>query len=113
VPFSKGISHWVAKHNHYSTREAELLASREFVRDASLKQALFGPDFHSRRIAQKAIFYTMPGRPIIKWLYMMFFRGAVLDGHAGVMYATLQSIYEYLIEIKSREILRKRASKQL
>jgi len=43
----------------------------------------------------------------------MFFRGAVLDGHAGVMYATLQSIYEYLIEIKSREILRKRASKQL
>ena len=113
MPFSKGISHWVAKHNHYSTREAELLASREFVRDASLKQALFGPDFHSRRIAQKAIFYAMPGRPIIKWLYMMFFRGAVLDGHAGVMYATLQSIYEYLIEIKSREILRKRASKQL
>jgi len=113
MPFSKGISHWIAKHNHYSTREAELLASREFVRDASLKQALFGPDFHSRRIAQKAIFYAMPGRPIIKWLYMMFFRGAVLDGHAGVMYATLQSIYEYLIEIKSREILRKRASKQL
>jgi glycosyltransferase involved in cell wall biosynthesis len=113
MPFSKGISHWVAKHNHYSTREAELLASRKFVSDASLRQALFGTDFHSRRIAQKAIFYKLPGRPVIKWLYMMFFRGAVLDGHAGIMYATLQAIYEYLIEIKSREILRKRAGKTL
>jgi len=113
MPFSKGVTHWVTKHNQYSSREAELLASREFIRDASLRQALFGPDFHSRRIAQKAIFYAMPGRPVIKWLYMMFFRGAILDGHAGIMYATLQSIYEYLIEIKCREILRQRAGKTL
>ena len=113
LPFSKGITHWVAKHNHYSTREAELLANRDFVHEASLHQALFGPDFHARRIAQKAIFYQMPGRPIIKWLYMMFLRGAILDGPAGVMYATLQSIYEYLIEIKCREIMRQRAGKTL
>ena len=113
LPFSKGITHWVAKHNHYSTREAELLANRDFLRDASLHQALFGPDFHARRIAQKAIFYQLPGRPIIKWFYMMFFRGAILDGHAGVMYATLQSIYEYLIEIKCREVLRRRSGKTL
>jgi len=112
-PFSKGITHWVAKHNNYSSREAELLAEGNFVHDASLHQALFGPDFHTRRIAQKAIFYQLPGRPIIKWLYMMFFRGAVLDGHAGVMYATLQSLYEYLIEIKHRELLRRRTNKPL
>ena len=113
LPFSKGLTHWVAKHNNYSTREAELLANRDFVGDASLRQAFFGADFHSRRIAQKAIFYRLPGRPIIKWLYMMFLRGAVLDGPAGIMYATLQSIYEYLIEIKCREILRQRAGKTL
>jgi len=112
-PFSKGLAHWIAKHNHYSTREAELLANRDFLQEASLRQALFGPDFHARRIAQKAIFYKLPGRPIIKWLYMMFLRGAILDGSAGVMYATLQSIYEYLIEIKSREILRQRTGKTL
>jgi hypothetical protein len=39
---------------------------------------------------------------------MMVVRGAVLDGAAGVMYATLQSFYEYLIEVKCREILRRR-----
>jgi glycosyltransferase involved in cell wall biosynthesis len=111
LAFSKGIAHWVAKHNAYSTKEAELLASGDAVRDASLHEALFGPNFHARRIAQKAIFYELPARPLIKWVYLMFVRGAVLDGHAGVMYATLLSFYEYLIEIKRREILRRRAGK--
>ncbi|HXS11225.1 MAG TPA: glycosyltransferase family 2 protein [Acidobacteriaceae bacterium] len=108
MAFSKGIAHWVAKHNQYSTSEAELLVSGDAVRDASLKDALFASDFHDRRAAQKALFYRMPARPLLKWIYMIFVRGAVLDGTAGVMYATLQSFYEYLIEVKRREILRRR-----
>jgi glycosyltransferase involved in cell wall biosynthesis len=109
--FSKGITQWVAKHNGYSTKEAELLASGDAVQGASIRQALFAPNFHERRVAQKAIFYKLPGRPLIKWTYMMFIRGAILDGHAGIMYATLQSFYEYLIEVKSQEIQRHRAGK--
>ena len=109
MPFSKGLSHWVAKHNVYSTREAELLAAGTATADASLKQALFAKNMHERRAAQKAIFYALPGRPLIKWVYMMFVRGAVLDGVAGVTYATLQSFYEYLIECKRREMVRQRA----
>ncbi len=108
IPFSKGIAHWVTKHNQYSTAEAELFATGDAVRKASLKDALFARDFHDRRAAQKAVFYRMPARPLLKWMYMMFVRGAVLDGRAGVMYATLQSFYEYLIEVKRREILRRR-----
>ena len=109
--FSKGISHWVAKHNAYSSKEAELLADGSATQAASLHQALFARNFHERRVAQKAIFYGLPGRPLIKWLYMMFVRGAILDGHAGVMYATLQSFYEYLIEVKCQEIIRRRQGK--
>ena len=113
LAFSKGLSHWIAKHNGYSTKEAELLASGAAIRGASLQQALFARHFHERRVAQKAIFYELPGRPLIKWLYMMFVRGAVLDGHAGVTYATLQAFYEYLIEAKRQEILRVQAGKTL
>ena len=93
-----------------STRPAKrnCLLSGDAVRNASLKDALFASDFHDRRAAQKALFYRMPARPLLKWIYMMFVRGAVLDGTAGVMYATLQSFYEYLIEVKRREILRRR-----
>ena len=109
--FSKGITHWVAKHNGYSSKEAELLASGDAIRGASLRRALFARNFHERRVAQKAIFYELPARPLIKWCYMMFFRGAILDGHAGVMYATLQSFYEYLIEVKCRELHRQRSGK--
>jgi glycosyltransferase involved in cell wall biosynthesis len=111
--FSKGITHWVAKHNRYSTTEAELLASGTAIQGASLRRAFFAPNFHERRVAQKAIFYELPLRPLIKWCYMMFIRGAILDGHAGIMYATLQSFYEYLIEVKCQEIKRLRTGKIL
>ena len=112
-PFSKGLAHWVARHNSYSTREAELLAQGTAVQQASLQQALFGKDFHQRRVAQKAIFYRMPLRPLIKWAYLMFIRGAILDGRAGVMFATLMSYYEYLIELKRREHRRRQTGRPL
>jgi glycosyltransferase involved in cell wall biosynthesis len=109
MAFSKGLAYWVTKHNAYSTTEAALLASGDAVRDASVWQALFARNFHERRVAQKAIFYSLPLRPFIKWGYMMFIRGAVLDGKSGMMYATLHAFYEYLIEVKCREIRRNRA----
>jgi glycosyltransferase involved in cell wall biosynthesis len=105
-PFSKGIAHWVAKHNLYSTMEAELIYKQQGLQNPSLLTALRDPDFHTRRLHQKAIFYQLPGRPLIKWLYMMFVRGAILDGSAGLTYATLQSFYEYLIVLKTRQFTR-------
>jgi glycosyltransferase involved in cell wall biosynthesis len=105
-PFSKGIGHWVRKHDVYSTMEAELIFRQQGLNDPSLRMALRGKDFHERRLHQKALFYKLPGRPLIKWMYMMFGRGAVLDGAAGVTYATLQSIYEYLIVLKTKELRR-------
>ena len=105
-PFSKGIAHWIAKHNTYSTMEAELIVRQQGLQNPSLRAALRDPDFHTRRLHQKALFYRLPGRPLIKWCYMMFLRGAILDGAAGITYATLQSIYEYLIVLKTRELRR-------
>jgi len=105
-PFSKGIAHWVAKHNTYSTMEAELIVRQEGLQNPRVGAALRHADFHTRRLHQKALFYRMPGRPLIKWLYMMFVRGAVLDGAAGVTYATLQSFYEYMIVLKTKELRR-------
>jgi glycosyltransferase involved in cell wall biosynthesis len=105
-PFSKGIARWIEKHNLYSTMEAELIVSNQGLQNPSLRTALRGPDFHTRRLHQKAFFYRMPGRPLLKWLYMMFVRGAILDGIAGFTYATLQAFYEYLIVLKTKELRR-------
>lgn len=106
-PFSKGLAHWVDKHNRYSTMEAELIVSGGEI-TPSWRTALFSGDFHLRRQHQKAIFYKLPGRPLIKLGYMLFFRRAFLDGWPGVRYAILQSIYEYLIVLKTRELRERR-----
>jgi glycosyltransferase involved in cell wall biosynthesis len=108
-PFSKGIQHWISKHNVYSTMEAEIIASGESIANASWRAIFFEKNFYKRRVALKALFYRSPGRPLIKWAYMMFVRGAILDGRAGVTYSTLQAIYEYLIVLKTRERLSKQA----
>jgi len=102
-PFSKGIDHWLIKHNTYSHMEAELIVNNNII-EPSLKAALFSPDFNERRLHQKAFFYRMPARPFIKFCYMMFFRLSFLDGKAGFTYACLQTIYEYFIVLKAYEL---------
>jgi len=111
-PFSKGIAHWVEKHNLYSTMEAELIHRGQGLQDPSLITALTHADFHQRRLHQKAIFYRLPGRPVLKFLYMLIVRGAILDGPAGLAYAALQCFYEYLIVLKTKELARQEASGQ-
>jgi glycosyltransferase involved in cell wall biosynthesis len=110
-PFSKGISHWLRKHDLYSSMEARLIVDGGGLQNPSLRAALGARDFHERRLHQKALFYRMPGRPLLKWLYMVFGRGAFLDGRPGLTYARLQAIYEYMIVLKTRE-LREQAARE-
>jgi glycosyltransferase involved in cell wall biosynthesis len=111
-PFSKGYSHWLHKHNQYSGMEAQRwIQEKNGDVEFSFKTAIFNKDFSKRRYHQKGLFYKFPGRPVIKWLYMIFWRRAFLDGRAGITYATLQSIYEYFIVLKARELLEKNKDK--
>lgn len=103
-PFSKGISQWITRHNSYSTLEAQqILANRRGAPKASVTAALFEKDFNRRRYHQKEIFYRLPGRPFAKFLLLYFVKLGFLDGHAGLTYSVLQSIYEYFIVLKTRE----------
>lgn len=104
-PFSKGIAHWVDRHNSYSTFEArEIIDSQKGKSRFSIWTALFGKDFHERRHNQKEFFYRLPFRPMIKFLLLYFVKRGFLDGRAGLTYALLQSFYEYMIVLKTREI---------
>lgn len=106
-PFSKGFRFWINRHLGYADMEAAMrLENISDDVNFSLKKALLAADFTERRYHQKGIFYKLPGRPIVKWLYMVLWRRAFLDGSAGVTYATLQSMYEYFIILKTREIFK-------
>jgi hypothetical protein len=107
-PFSKGIRHWIEKHNVYSTMEAQRWWDEQKGNfDFSWAKAVLSRDFSERRYHQKGLFYRLPGRPLIKFAYMMILRRAFLDGGPGVTYAILQSIYEYFIVLKQAELVRK------
>lgn len=104
-PFSKGFKFWIQRHLGYADMEA--LTRFEDIGNGvsfSLKKAIFSVDFTEKRYHQKGLFYKLPGRPFIKWVYMVFIRRAFLDGSAGFTYATLQAIYEYFIILKSNEL---------
>jgi glycosyltransferase involved in cell wall biosynthesis len=107
-PFSHGVSHWIARHNGYSDMEAveKLQASGGVPSDW---RTLASRDPNLRRRALKELFFRMPARPLVKFGYYYFWRRGFLDGRAGLNYATLQSIYEYLIDRKHEELLRRRA----
>lgn len=111
-PFSKGIAHWLERHNRYSTLEAREVMRREAEFWPSVKGALIERDFNRRRACQKALFYRLPFRPVVKFAYLMFLRGAILDGRAGITYATLQMFYEYMIVVKTGELQRAKSAKE-
>jgi glycosyltransferase involved in cell wall biosynthesis len=104
-PFSKGVTDWLARHNQYSTLEAQqIVANRSEQPPVSLRSALFETDFHRRRYHQKELFYRLPARPLAKFFVLFVLKRGFLDGRAGFTYATLQAIYEYMIVLKTHEL---------
>lgn len=103
-PFSKGLDHWMARHDRYAAMEADrLLEERNGTFRFSWAKALFAGDFHERRYHQKGLYYRMPFRPVLKWVYLVFVRAAFLDGMPGMRYAKLQMDYERLINRKVQD----------
>lgn len=104
-PFSKGIDYWVERHNSYSKFEAQqIIENLKLNNKFSFMKAFFEIDFHKRRFHQKELFYRLPFRPLIKFLLLYLGKRGFLDGRAGFTYAVLQSIYEYFIILKTREL---------
>jgi glycosyltransferase involved in cell wall biosynthesis len=107
-PFSKGIDHWIDRHNSYSHLEAkQIINDRKLLKSFSLKKVFFEKNFNERRIHQKELFYRLPCRPFLKFIILYFCKRGFLDGLAGFHYAMLQSIYEYFIVLKTRELEKK------
>lgn len=105
-PFSHGVSHWIARHNKYSDFEATELFKVRNGETVSLMN-LLSSDPNQKRRALKDLFFRLPARPLIKFMYYYIWRRGFLDGRPGLTYSTLQSIYEYMIDCKYRELCRR------
>lgn len=110
-PFSHGVSHWIARHNRYSDLEAIEAAKLRHgtsERTSDARAAVWSKDPNERRRVLKDIFFRLPARPLIKFIYYYGWRRGFLDGKAGFTFATLQAIYEYMIACKGAELERRR-----
>ena len=95
---------WFEKHNKYSNFEAFETMKELRNRTFRWKDIVSG-NAADRRQALKKLSFRMPARPLAKFLYMYLARGGCLDGLAGLHYCLLQSVYEYMITIKVREMV--------
>lgn len=102
---SKGLSRWIEKHNHYSTNEAVETLHQLKQGKVDWKALFLGKSEVERRRALKDLSLRLPCRPLLRWLYMYFVLGGILDGRAGFAWCTLQAFYEYLILLKVEEIM--------
>ena len=104
-PFNKGIAYWFERHNRYSTMEAQALV--EEVRAEMDWRGLCSSVPNIRRKALKQLAYRIPGRPFLVFVYLTVFRLGFLDGVPGLTYATLRMFYEFMIDLKVKELRRK------
>lgn len=102
--FSKGLTEWFDKHNKYSLLEA-VEGQKLLAGDAPEQLAtILSLDSAQRRQAMKQWSFRLPFRPLLKFIYLYVVNRGFLDGRPGLIYCYLQSIYEYMIVIKMREL---------
>lgn len=100
----KGISRWIEKHNRYSTNEAIETIRQLKTGSVEWKDLIWGQSEVERRRALKDLSLRLPFRPLIRFVYMYFVLGGLLDGRAGFTWCVLQAFYEYLILLKVWEM---------
>ncbi len=100
--FSKGINDWFARHLRYARREAA--QAQADAGQALPLEGLWGRDATSRRRAFKQLANRLPVRPLLRFLYIYLAKGGFLDGRAGLHYAALIGVYQYMIDLNGLEL---------
>jgi hypothetical protein len=104
-PFNKGICYWFERHNRYSSVEAEVLL-KDAQSKLDFKQCL-SSDRAVRRKFLKQLAYRLPFRPFLVFCYLYFFHLGFLYGIPRLTYCRLRSTYEFMIDLKAKELRRR------
>ena len=99
--FSKGVSEWAEKHARYAREEAQ--SALEHAGDHRWGDLVRAGSAVERRRVLKALSYSLPMRPLMRFLYVYVLRLGFLDGLAGFRYARLMAWYEWLIDMNIAE----------
>ncbi len=104
--FSKGIAHWVERHNVYSSNEAEFILRMR--KEPLALRDLFSADPVVRRRCLKRLAARTGFRPALRFIYLYLIRGGFLDGKPGFVFCMLRVNHEIAITAKLTEARLKR-----
>ena len=105
----RGLEHFYAKHNRYSTLEAQQLFNE--VRDPSLRErdrANVSAETRRRRWLKRHVMGWMPLPSLWRFCYMYFLRLGFLDGRVGYNFCRFIASYDGMVAFKLRALLRSR-----
>lgn len=109
----KPLADWIAKHNNYSSREAEEGLKLATCQKLNLSVQLTGQAKRKRWVKEK-FYYRLPifCRAFLYFIYRYFFRLGFLDGKEGLIFHFLQGCwYRFLVDSKIYELKRKLTKK--
>jgi glycosyltransferase involved in cell wall biosynthesis len=98
---------WEAKHRRYARQEAGKILQETASVGTLLQRVRSGPPL-ARRRALKHLSYSLPARPLLRFVYQYFLRGGFLDGRGAFGYCRRLARYE---GFAAAELKRQRAGR--
>ncbi len=99
----RGLEHFFAKHNRYSTLEARELFERPEPWPGL--RAFFNDRVRHRRFLKSRVLPYLPMTWTLRLIYMYVLRLGILDGRAGWQLSNFISTYEFFIQLKYQELM--------
>lgn len=98
--FSQGLPAWLRKHVRYAEDEAaERFATPSGPRPSFAAALRAGRTERRRMLKELAGGLPPIMRPLLRFFYVYLWRGGILEGRAGLLYAVMLSTYEAMIAI--------------
>ncbi|MGI9013541.1 MAG: WcaF family extracellular polysaccharide biosynthesis acetyltransferase [Phycisphaerales bacterium] len=102
----RGLEHYIAKHNRYSTLEARATFLDLHRTRAQRQNVNLTRDTRFRRWLKRNIMPNAPFPGMWRFVYMYILRLGILDGRAGLEFCKFISMYDSLVALKLRELKR-------
>lgn len=101
----KGMDAFISRHLVYAGFEAhEMLRARRTGWGEQRRGRVLGTWPERRRFLKVRVWYRLPFRPVVRFVWIYIVKRGFLDGRAGFVYASLLSMYEIMISAKLAEL---------
>jgi len=101
----RGVEHYVAKHNRYSTLEARSIFRDIHSSTEAFEEVVNIPSAtRRRRWLKRYILPYLPYPSMWRFFYMYVLRLGVLDGRRGMEFCKFVSMYDYLLALKLKVV---------